>query len=109
MPGVAWASRAARAAGFFNPPGGSRRSARHVRPFNKELVMTRRIAFALLLLPLLAVAAPVPKRKPAFGAFGDFTDPKTKCKAELAKDGTLTVTVPTDQPAVNPDKMKPLP
>jgi len=65
--------------------------------------MSRPVVLALLLLPLLAVAAPVPKRKPAFGPLGDFTDPKTKCKAEF-KDASLTVTVPTDQPAVDAEE-----
>lgn len=61
-----------------------------------------RLLLALLLIPLLAVAAPVPKRKPEFGPFGDFVDPKTRCTAEMSKDGALAMTVSPTTQAYNP-------
>jgi hypothetical protein len=50
----------------------------------------------LLALPLLAVAAPVPKAKvPKLeDVFGEVADPKDGCKYEMGPGGSLTVTVP---------------
>ncbi len=61
-----------------------------------------RLLLALLLIPMLAIAAPVPKRKPAFGVFGDFIDPKTKCTAELSKSEALAISVPPAAQTYNP-------
>lgn len=63
----------------------------------------RRVLLALM-LPLLAVAAPVPKHRPALGEFGDLTDPKTKCRCELEGGKTLTITMPADLPASEPNE-----
>lgn len=47
----------------------------------------------------LAVAAPVPKldAKKVEEVYGKLTDPDTKCKCELTKEGGLRVVVPSDQ------------
>ena len=52
--------------------------------------------FALPLLPLLAVAAPVPKAMvPKIeDVFGEIADKKSECKFEMGKGGALTITVP---------------
>lgn len=67
-----------------------------------------RRALLPLLLPLLAVAAPVPKHRPALGIFGDLIDPKTKCRCELDARRTLTITLPADLPATEPNEAGPI-
>lgn len=69
-----------------------------------------RVTFVLLLVALPVVAAPVPMalKKPALGPFGDLTDPKSKCRCRLSKDGALSVTVPTEHPAAEPNEAGPI-
>jgi len=60
-----------------------------------------RAVFALVVLPLVSVAAPVPKSKPALGEFGELAVPKVKC--ELSEGGVLTMNVPSDEPGPKPN------
>ena len=56
---------------------------------------------ALLLMPLLAVAAPVPKAKLTMEVvFGERTTPNSRHAVEFDDRGRLTVTVPTTVPRV---------
>lgn len=66
--------------------------------------MTRSL-LAVLLLPLLAPAAPVPKLTPTMAdVFGKIADEKDGCKYEMGKSGALTITVPTTHPTFEPGK-----
>jgi hypothetical protein len=79
-----------------------------VTPY-QETAMPRIATLALLLVSLSVVAAPVPTalKKPAFGPFGNLTDPKTKCQCQL-KDGVLCVTIPADYPGTEPNEAGPI-
>lgn len=58
--------------------------------------MTRPACFCLLLLAAGAPAAPAPKTKLKMAeVYGEVIAPKEECQAELARDGRLTLTVPT--------------
>jgi hypothetical protein len=60
-----------------------------------------RVFLALVLLPLAAVAAPMPKPvKTLADLYGEVTDPKGSCAVEMSKAGVLTLTVPGTADAV---------
>ena len=62
------------------------------------------------LVPLLAVAAPVPKASPKLAdLYGEPTDAKGDCTLEMGKRGVLTVTVPISHRAVDVRETDPLP
>jgi hypothetical protein len=57
----------------------------------------------VLLASAVVLAAPVPKAQPKLeDVFGAITDPKGECKFEMSKDGSLTITVPTKHPPLDP-------
>lgn len=68
-----------------------------------------RTLLVVLLLPLFAVAAPVPKAPKLEDVFGKIADPKSDCKFEMSDAAVLTVTVPTTHPAREPNSQSTIP